>query len=315
MIYYVLIILAALCIGVQFNINKVYGKVSPKGILGALLFPCLTTIIGALILLCINLFSIKFTIFGIIMASIGSVISVLSLMVGILATGKGRVSVYTTFMMIGGMFLPYVYGLCAGEEPTVGKILGMVVLIGALVISILPSKEERANKTPIKVSFIVLCSIAFILNGCTSIVSNIHQKNTAMQMATFDYVITGYLMQFILAGIAVIIAYFVTKSHTRNAQNATLEVDCDVKAKSSLVKKALIVLAVCAVFSIVSGGGFLLQLVANTQLDASRLYPFVTGGSTIFGTVIAAIVFKEKLNLTTIISLVLMLGGTILFIF
>lgn len=312
---YLLITLAALCIGVQFNVNKIYSKVSPKGILGALLFPCLTTIVGAIILLCINLFKLNFTTFGVIMASIGSVISVLSLMIGILATGRGRVSVYTTFMMLGGMFLPYIYGLCSGEQPTVGKIIGMIVLIVALVLSVLPSKEERENKTPIKVSFIVLCAIAFILNGCTSIVSNIHQKNTAMQMATFDYVITGYLMQFILAGIAVIIAYFVTKSRTRNAQNGTLHTPIKNNGRKINFKKALLVFVVCAVFSIVSGGGFLLQLVANKTLDASLLYPFVTGGSTVFGTLIAYFTFKEKLNVTTIISLVLMLGGTILFIF
>lgn len=312
---YLLITLAALCIGVQFNVNKIYSKVSPKGILGALLFPCLTTIVGAIILLCINLFKINFTAFGLIMASIGSVISVLSLMVGILATGRGRVSVYTTFMMLGGMFLPYIYGLCSGEKPTVGKIIGMIVLIVALVLSVLPSKEERENKTPIKVSFIVLCAIAFILNGCTSIVSNIHQKNTALQMATFDYVITRYLMQFILAGIAVIIAYFVTKSRIRTAQNGTLHTPSENNGRKINFKKILLVFAVCAIFSIVSGGGFLLQLVANKTLDASLLYPFVTGGSTIFGTLIAYFTFKEKLNVNTIISLVLMLGGTILFIF
>ena len=312
---YLLITLAALCIGVQFNVNKIYSKVSPKGILGALLFPCLTTIVGAIILLCINLFKINFTAFVLIMASIGSVISVLSLMVGILATGRGRVSVYTTFMMLGGMFLPYIYGLCSGEKPTVGKIIGIIVLIVALVLSVLPSKEERENKTPIKVSFIVLCAIAFILNGCTSIVSNIHQKNTALQMATFDYVITGYLMQFILAGIAVIIAYFVTKSRIRTAQNGTLHPTSENNGRKINFKKILLVFAVCAIFSIVSGGGFLLQLVANKTLDASLLYPFVTGGSTIFGTLIAYFTFKEKLNVNTIISLVLMLGGTILFIF
>lgn len=312
---YLLITLAALCIGVQFNVNKIYSKVSPKGILGALLFPCLTTIVGAIILLCINLFKINFTAFGLIMASIGSVISVLSLMVGILATGRGRVSVYTTFMMLGGMFLPYIYGLCSGEKPTVGKIIGMIVLIVALVLSVLPSKEERENKTPIKVSFIVLCAIAFILNGCTSIVSNIHQKNTALQMATFDYVITGYLMQFILAGIAVIIAYFVTKSRIRTAQNDNVPLENTNNERKMNFKKILLVFAVCAIFSIVSGGGFLLQLVANKTLDASLLYPFVTGGSTIFGTLIAYFTFKEKLNVNTIISLVLMLGGTILFIF
>ncbi len=312
---YFLITLAALCIGIQFNVNKIYSKVSPKGILGALLFPCITTIVGAIILLCINLFKIQFTAFGVLMASIGSVISVLSLMVGILATGRGRVSVYTTFMMLGGMFLPYVYGLCSGEKPSVGKILGMVVLIVALVLSVLPSKEERENKTPVKTSFIILCAIAFILNGCTSIISNIHQKNTALQMATFDYVITSYLIQFVMAGIAVLITYFITKTRTRSCSNATLDGENSALSKNGVIKKALIVIAVCTIFSIVSGGGFLLQLEANKTLDASLLYPFVTGGSTVFGTIIAFVMFKEKLNVTTIISLVLMLGGTILFIF
>ena len=322
---YLLITLAALCIGVQFNINKIYGKVSPKGIAGAFLFPCLTTIVGAFILLCINLFSLKFTAFGVIMAAIGSVISVLSLSIGILATGRGRVSVYTTFMMLGGMFLPYVYGLCTGEKPTVGKIIGMIVLIAALVLSVLPSKEERMNKTPIKLSFIVLCAVAFILNGCTSIVSNIHQKNTQMQMATFDYVITGYLMQFVLAAVTVgvivliktLIKHFRKNSENtiRMQENATLNPEKQVFSFGAFAKKALIIFAICTLFSVVSGGGFLLQLVANKTLDASLLYPFVTGGSTVFGTLIAAIMFKEKLNVTTITSLVLMLGGTVLFIF
>jgi multidrug transporter EmrE-like cation transporter len=307
---YLYIIIAALCIGVQFNINKVYAKVSPKGVLGALIFPALTTIVGAILLLCINLFNIKFTVFGVIMASIGSIVSVLSLMVGILATGRGRVSVYTTFLMLGGMFLPYVYGLCSGDSVTVGKIIGMCVLIGALILSILPTKQEKENKQPLKVSFVVLCAIAFILNGCTSIISNIHQKNVAMQMPTFDYVITGYLIQFVLASVAVIVAYFIAKS-----KNDKTEMQAPVIQKGSFVKKALIVLGVCTAFTVVSTGGFLLQLIANKTLDPSMLYPFVTGGSTVFSTVIAFIVFKEKINLNVLISLVLMLAGTILFMF
>ena len=316
---YLFIIIAALCIGVQFNINKVYSKVSPKGILGVLLFPALTTVVGLLLLLCINLFRLRFTGFGVVMASIGSVISVLSLMIGILATGRGRVSVYTTFMMLGGMFLPYVYGLCTGDAVTVGKIVGMCVLVGALVLSIIPSKQERENKQPIKISFIILCVAAFILNGCTSIVTHIHQTqnlpflskefvSTLVPMETFDFVIISYLMQFILASVAVIVAYFVTKKKPDG------EV-MDGQKPAFPIKKALIVVGVCAAFTIVSTGGYLLQLVANKTLDPSLLYPFVTGGSTVFSTIIAFIVFKEKINLTALISLILMVVGTVLFIF
>lgn len=313
---YVLILLAAVCIGVQFNVNKIYGKVSPKGIVGTLLFPFIATFVSAAVVFCVNVFKIKFTWFGILMASIGSVISVLSLMIGILATGKGRVSVYTTFMMLGGMFLPYVYGLCTGDNVTVGKIVGMVVLIGALILSILPSKEERENKQPIKVSFIVLCSIAFILNGCTSIISNIHQKNVALQMPTYDYVIISNLFQFALAGIALLIAMLIIKSKKKSGECIKSEGDeANGQSNKSFAKKALIVLGVCSLFAIVSTGGFLLQLIANKTLEPSLLYPFVTGGSTVFGSLIAAIMFKEKINLPTLISLVLMVAGTVLFIF
>ena len=313
---YVFILLAALCIGVQFNVNKIYGKVSPKGIIGTLMFPFIATFVSALVVFCVNLFKIKFTWFGILMATIGSVISVISLMVGILATGRGRVGVYTTFMMLGGMFLPYMYGLFTGDSITVGKIIGMVVLIGALIMSVLPSKEGRESKQPIKVSFIILCSIAFILNGCTSIISNIHQKNVALQMPTFDYVITSNLFQFVLAGIALLVAFIIIKN--KQKKNCSLKNEADTtekETKSSSLKTALIILGVCSLFAIVSTGGFLLQLIANKTLEPSLLYPFVTGGSTVFGTLIAAVMFKEKINLPTIISLSLMVVGTVLFIF
>jgi multidrug transporter EmrE-like cation transporter len=88
-----------------------------------------------------------------------------------------------------------------------------------------------------------------------------------------------------------------------------------VAEKGSFIKKALVVLGVCTAFTVVSTGGFLLQLIANKSLDPSMLYPFVTGGSTVFSTIIAFIVFKEKINLNVLISLALMLVGTILFMF
>ena len=44
-------------------------------------------------------------------------------------------------------------------------------------------------------------------------------------------------------------------------------------------------------------------------------YPFVTGGSGILTTLAAALFFREKITLKGYISLILMLAGTVLFVF
>lgn len=57
-----------------------------------------------------------------------------------------------------------------------------------------------------------------------------------------------------------------------------------------------------------------LQLKGASELPATVLYPFVTGGSIVFSAVIGGIVFKEKFSFRLALSVALCFIGTIFFI-
>ena len=112
---YFILFLAVTCIAVQFNVNKAYQKKFVRGMKDILFFP----FAGA----CVNVtyfIALGFVLHGglpefsgfsfavsIILATIGA----LSSLVGILIMKYGKMSVYSVFIMLGGMILPYFYGL------------------------------------------------------------------------------------------------------------------------------------------------------------------------------------------------------------
>lgn len=316
---YLLVSLSALCVGVQFNINKLYTRRTPSNIYATLAFPMLTMGIASLAFFFVNGCSLHFTGFGAVMSVFAAVVNAVTLVVGVLATGRGRVSVYTTFMMLGGMLLPYLFGLIFLDEAlTWGKIVGIVVLIGALMVSIIPSKAERAaTQKGANTLFVLLCACAFVLNGFNSIIGKVHQTGENA-MGTFDFTIFNFALQFVIMALSMLAVYAVKKIKSCKMQgDAPLQNASDTAGKAFVLnrKSVLVILAICAAFAIVSGTGALLNLTAAKTMPASISYPFISGGSTVFGTLIAAIMYKEKIDLLTAVSLVLTLAGTILFIF
>ena len=69
------------------------------------------------------------------------------------------------------------------------------------------------------------------------------------------------------------------------------------------------VLIITALSAAIGGISYMLQLTGAPSLPATVLYPFVTGGSIIFSTVVDLIVFKEKLSLKLSLSIVLCFLG------
>lgn len=64
----------------------------------------------------------------------------------------------------------------------------------------------------------------------------------------------------------------------------------------------------------IGGTSYFLQLYGAKSLPATLLYPFITGGSIVFSTMIGTVMFKEKISGKLLISVVLCFVGTILFI-
>ena len=64
---------------------------------------------------------------------------------------NGSMSLYTLFLMSGGMTVPYIWGvLFLNEKLTIFRTLGLVAIIAAIIIAIVLPKENNPPTQPIK---------------------------------------------------------------------------------------------------------------------------------------------------------------------
>ena len=80
--------------------------------------------------------------------------------------------------------------------------------------------------------------------------------------------------------------------------------------KAFIINCGLVVL-----YAVVSGCAYMFQLLGAVTLDASLLYPMVTGGTIVLGTIFGWLFFKEKPGLSTWLSTGITLFATFLFLF
>ena len=176
--YYILVILSALCYAVQFAVNKLYQTKKGSAIETSLKFLALKGGVAACVF-----FIVAWIIYGkpltvtpmsVLLACITSVLACGCFIVGFVIFKYGSMSVFSTFLMIGGMTLPFIYSAFRGEELGAFKICGIVLLILSLVMSLL-GKEKGERKSAKSASvFVLLCAAVFIFNGCVSVFSSIH---------------------------------------------------------------------------------------------------------------------------------------------
>ena len=134
---YFILFLAVLCIAAQFNINKAYQKKFVRGMKDIFFFPFAGAIVNLIFFILLSLIFYgglpDFSMFSFVMSIIFGIVGALSSLVGILIMKYGKMSVYSVFMMLGGMMLPYFYGLFfLGEDISIARIVGLVILIFAL---------------------------------------------------------------------------------------------------------------------------------------------------------------------------------------
>lgn len=308
---YFLIVLSTLFVAGQFTFNKMYQKYVVKSTAALLLFPVLTGIIAVALFLSLNGFSLAFGAFSFGIAVGEAIVLTLCMLCGIFVVKFGRVSVYTVFMMLGGMLLPFIYGLIfLGEPLSVFKIIGILVLVAGLILSALPDKNSAGEKP--KPVFYLLCFAVFCLNGGVSILSKVHQIN-ADAIGTMDFMVWLYLMQLSIS--ALCFGVYMLFFRKKNAFPASENLSEKEERRRAFQKSALWAFLISLGYMLFSGFGYLLQLNAAKEIEASLLYPIVTGGSILFSTLTAWAVFKEKINLPLWISLALTFIGTVLFMF
>ena len=286
--YYVMILIATVLLAVDFALSKLYQSKMGTSSKAGLLFNGCNGLITAVIFWALNGFTFSCTWFSAVVAVVMSALAVFYSIIGFRVLRMGSMSLYTVFLMTGGMVLPYVYGLIFLNEPiSVLRVLGLGVIVCAVVLS-------NGGKQVTTGKLILFCVAVFVLNGVISILSKTHQITELPTVNAKEYVMLTGLAKFVMCPIA----YLFTG-----------------KEKPEFTAKRFgRIVPLIALSALVSGSSYLLQLIGASELPASVLYPCVTGGSIIFSTIAGMIFFREKLSLKQILAVALCFVGTCMFL-
>jgi drug/metabolite transporter (DMT)-like permease len=216
---YLFISVAVLCIAAQFTLNKTYQKRYVKGVESLLFFPILQGAASFTFFLCLVGFAVEFRAFTAVTAFLYASASFLSGILGLIIVRLGRLAVYMMFLMLGGMLLPFLYGVVfLNEVPTPARIVGIALLVASMFVSSFGSQKKGSGTAPPKEEsaasdgsenaprkngglFIVLCVCVFFLNGVVSIFSKVHQINPDA-LATNQFILWVNVFFFSLSALA-----------------------------------------------------------------------------------------------------------------
>lgn len=307
--YYIMILIAVVLLAVQFASNRAYSIRQGSSAKASLTFTTLVGFTCAVVMFLIAVISGEGFVITPYSLGMGAIVAALCCsytFIGFKIMALGSLSVYTMFLMLGGMMLPYLYGVFMLDEAvSVWRIIGFILLALSLVFPVVA--REKAGKS--SVIFIVLCLAVFCLNGCVSITSKVHQINevyTKSGSASFSFITNSINAVMSAVGLAILNAREKKQSGQKDGLTAVAE-----KPKTSVGVIAVIVL----INAVAGGVSYVLQLVSAAHVAASALYPMITGGSVVLSALAGLICFKEKPDRISLIGLILSFAATFLFLF
>lgn len=314
-VYYVYIAIAVVFLALQFSVNKAYQARCGSSIRPSLIF---TTVKG----LCVSVifFFITWIVDGQIMhvtpyslllAAFVAVFCLAYTLIGFRIFKYGSLSVFTTFLMLGGMILPYIFGVSVlDEQLSVFRVVGVVLLVISLIFPLWGNKQSNDKKGNMGI-FVLLCLLVFVLNGLVSIVSKIHSVElfSYETVSPTSFVVLTNLINGILSGIALTITHFFGK----NPQHAS-ENDKESSQNCKGFKIFLPIFFLILIGAILDGSSYVLQLMGAGRVAASVMYPLQTGGTVVLSAVAGYLFFKEKPNKMTFIGLCITFVATLLFL-
>ncbi len=304
--YYLLILLAVVLLALQFSTNKLYQLKCGNTAMASLTFSTLSGLTTSVLFFILTLaMGETFTVtpYSLLMAAIIAVLGCTYTFIGFKIMAFGSMSVFMMFLMLGGMLLPYLFGVFYLDEPiSAGRILGVILLVVSMVFPVL-SKDRSGG-----VIFVLLCAAVFTLNGGVSITSKLHQINTEFAACgTTTFVFLTNIMNGIISALGLLILHLTGSRKTVDDQGTTV---------MQVIRKNARGIVLIIVGNAAFGGlSYMFQLIGAANVPASVLYPLVTGGSVVLSAVAGLLFFKEKPDKVSAIGLLLSFAATFLFLF
>lgn len=312
MLYYLYLLAAVILMALQFAVNKFYQSKNGSAMMTSLLYTALSGLATGAIFFCINGFSLHVTPLSFLYAVIIAVLCLGYSLLGFKIFSLGNFSVFTMFLMLGGMLLPFLFGiLFLGDADALSplslvmRILGVLLLIGAMILPITETSEttddrdKRSSKT--RMLFVALCLLVFFMNGFVSIFSKLHQiETTYPTVDNNSFVILTNTLNGIFSAFILFLLTLKNRGGPKLAPTF----------KPWMLVSAVVVYALC------NGISYLLQLLAAAStMPASVQYPMMTGGSVVLTALAGYLFFGEKQSRRALIGTCLAFGATFLFLF
>ena len=305
-VYYLLIGLATVLFSFQFVFQKMYQRERGESLVATCYFSCFTCLLFGCFMWALNGFSLSITPFSVLMALCSALISLSCRYSGLIAMSVADLAKYSLYLMLGGMVVPFLYGMLFNGDAFTWQKLCCFLLVGAAVfVSKLGGKTVGKVKHAWKarICYIVL----FLTNGLIGVVSTVHQQSGFDAVPSRDFTILSMVMNVLtscvlLAGIAIASAI---------RKRGKTDVASSGGAKVLTRKGFLMTLFAVVGYGLANGIGNYLLLISLTQVEPSVQYSMVTGGC-ILMTVVTGLIFREKITRYKVISAVLIIGGTLL---
>ena len=278
----------------QIIFSKRYETKNGNSFYATACFSLVVSVVCLIYTLILNGFKIRFEWYSFIIALSYALIHTVSRLISIKTISLGKVSIYTLFLMLGGMIIPFLVGVTfLGEELKLHYVLAVLLLIVALIIPTLNmGGKKNEQKKGVSKLFLLLCFITFILNGTGASLVKVHQVYSGVKLESNDFTVLFTLISVVASLMVFIIASF--KRERTNGKE----------------------LLVCGGgFGLVHMTGTLIQVITATRVDGALLFPLVTGGTLIFTPFLSLLFYKEKIDLTNAICIALSFIATVIFAF
>jgi len=289
-ISYILLVFADILLAASFGFQKKFQKDYGSTSHSSLFYNAIIGLFSAIIFLLINGFRINISVYSFIMGMAFSLVIMLYIIAGFKIMERGNMSLYTLFLMSGGMTIPYIWGiLFLDEDLSIFRSIGLVLILIAIILS--NSGAKKLDKKQL-----MLCIAVFFLNGASSVISKTHQISPMTQnVSSSDFVFITSIVKFIICVGILVFKKFSDKS---------LNINIPIKKAAPLIFIA----------AIADSTSFMLQLIGAKNLPATVLYPFITGGSIILTALCGLFVFKEQLTKRQWAGISICFVGTLLFL-
>ncbi|MBR5767648.1 MAG: hypothetical protein IKX86_03090 [Clostridia bacterium] len=315
-------ILAALVLLVLFFASgKSVQKKTGSGALPALTYSCVRSLVGAVILFLAYCLIYRrlptVTGYSLLLASTLAVFACTYTLIGFRIMKYGSLSVYMVFLMLGGMIIPYLYGVIFLKEAlTPCRIIGVVLIMISLLFPLADKRQpvgETKGGRGGKVIFAVLCFAVFLLNGMVCIITKTHASGILGYPTSDDptFVILCAAACCIISGIELLVLLALQKLK-KQPENGGADDSPEPFRVGAAVRAAMLFIVLAAIFD---GGSFFLQQVGAKELPASVMFPIMTGGSVVLTALAGFLLFKERPGKMELIGLILTFASTFLFLF